>query len=109
MANPADSENVSSTVKKPMAREIERLAEASGLTRSAYVRQLLEDAVRRGRIFNVRIEERMDGASAAQAEGAALLAAERLATQLKGGGKSVSTSGKSGLPSKAAAREKAHK
>ena len=108
MPNPTDSENVSSTVKKEMAREIERLAAASRLSRSAYVRLLLEDAVLKKRVFNVRIEETMDEISVAQAEGAALLAAEGLVARLKAAGGSTPPTAKKTPSSKTAARRKAH-
>jgi hypothetical protein len=57
MANPKGSENVSSTVKGELAREIEALAGESGLSRSSYVRALLEDAVAKRRVFRLRHAE----------------------------------------------------
>jgi hypothetical protein len=57
MPNPKGSEGVSSVVPIPLAREIKALAEETGLSRSRYVRALLEDAVKRRRIFHVKHAE----------------------------------------------------
>ena len=57
MANPKGSENVTATCPEPLAREVEKLAESSGMSRSAYVRRLLEDAVLQGRTFKITVYE----------------------------------------------------
>lgn len=57
MANPVGTENVSANVPEPLAREVEKLANASNLSRSRYVRYLLEDAVSQGRTFKITVQE----------------------------------------------------
>lgn len=57
MANPKGAENVSSCVPEELARQIGNLAAESGISRSRYVRALLEEAVGRRRVFRLRFEE----------------------------------------------------
>lgn len=58
----AGTENVTANVSVELARAVLELAQESGLSRSKYVRALLEDAVERKRVFRLRresfIEER---------------------------------------------------
>lgn len=54
--NAPGSENVSACVSKVLAAEVSKLAAASSMNRSAYVRELLKDAVRKRRIFKVSVE-----------------------------------------------------
>jgi hypothetical protein len=49
-------ENVSCYVSERFASKVSELAKQSGMSRSAYVRQILIEAVERGRIFRVRFE-----------------------------------------------------
>lgn len=57
MANPKGAENVSSCVPETLAQKIGILASQSGLSRSSYVRALLEDAATKNRIFRLRFQE----------------------------------------------------
>jgi hypothetical protein len=57
MPNPKGSENVSSCVPESLAASISGLASESGLSRSSYVRALLEDAVKKHRLFRLKFEE----------------------------------------------------
>ena len=53
MANPKGSETVSSVVEEPLADHIQGLAEASNMSRSRYVAELMREAVRERRVFRV--------------------------------------------------------
>lgn len=57
MANPIGSESLTACVPVSLSQEIAKLAKQSGLSKSGYVKALLEDAVKRRRIFKVRVEE----------------------------------------------------
>ena len=56
MPNVYGSETVSAAVPAAIAKQIAVLSNESGLSRSRYVRLLLEDAVETGRRFKVRLE-----------------------------------------------------
>jgi len=51
-----EGENVSCYVSERFARKVASLAQQSGMSRSAYVRQILIEAVERGRVFRIRFE-----------------------------------------------------
>lgn len=57
MPNPKGCETVSSVVPHTLAAGIDALAGQSGMSRSRYVRELLEDAVRNRRIFSLHIQD----------------------------------------------------
>lgn len=50
------SETLSASVPAALALQIDTLARESSLTRSRYVRLLLEDAAEKGRRFKIRLE-----------------------------------------------------
>jgi len=56
MEVPKGSETLSASVPAALALQIDTLARESSLTRSRYVRLLLEDAVDKGRRFKIRLE-----------------------------------------------------
>lgn len=57
MPNPKGADSVSACVPKHLADSVTELAAASSMSRSQYVKLLLEDAVRKHRVFRVQTSE----------------------------------------------------